>query len=77
MALYARRNYEDAADALEKGLNILGDDVRIEQIYTLGLAHIYKEPTECDKAIVWLRKALEVDPETGPALEGISLCESS
>jgi tetratricopeptide (TPR) repeat protein len=76
MALYARRNYEDAAPALEKGLTILGDGARIEQIYTLGLAHIYKNPTECDKAIVWLRKALEIDPESGPALEGLALCNA-
>ena len=74
MALYARRNYEDAVVALEKGVEILGEDVRIEHIYTLGLGHIYKNPTECDKAQIWLRKALEIDPETGPALEGLDLC---
>ncbi|MCC6167363.1 MAG: tetratricopeptide repeat protein [Caldilineaceae bacterium] len=75
MALYARRNYEDAAAALETGLALVGDKARIEQIYTLGLAHIYKDPTECDKALVWLRKALEIDPQSGPALEGLSLCQ--
>ncbi len=74
MALYARRNYEDAAASLETGLALVGDNARIEQIYTLGLAHIYKDPTECDKAIVWLNKALEIDPQSGPALEGLSLC---
>ncbi len=74
MALYARRNYEDAVVALEKGVEILGEDARIEHIYTLGLGHIYKNPTECDKAQIWLRKALEIDPETGPALEGLDLC---
>jgi tetratricopeptide (TPR) repeat protein len=74
MALYARRNYEDAVVALEKGVNILGDDARIEHIYTLGLGHIYKNPTECEKAEVWLLKALEIDPETGPAIEGLALC---
>ncbi len=76
MALYARRNYEDAAFELEKGLKLVGDNARIEQVYTLGLAHIYKEPSECDRAEVWLRKALEVDPESGPALEGLRLCNS-
>ena len=74
MALYARRNYEDAVVALEKGVEILGEDARIEHIYTLGLGHIYKNPTECDRAQIWLRKALEIDPETGPALEGLELC---
>lgn len=74
MALYARRNYEDAVVALEKGVNILGEDARIEHIYTLGLGHIYKDPTECDKARKWLLRALEIDPETGPAIEGLGLC---
>lgn len=76
MALYARRNYEDAVPALEKGLNLVGDSARIEQLYTLGLAYIYKDPPECDKAVTWLRKALEIDPESGPALEGLSLCNA-
>lgn len=74
MALYARRNYEDAAVELEKGLEQVGDTARIEQIYTLGLALIYKDPPECEKAEVWLRTALEIDPESGPALEGLRLC---
>jgi tetratricopeptide (TPR) repeat protein len=76
MALYARRNYEDAAVELEKGLTLLGDSARIEQIYTAGLAFIYKSPTECDKALVWLNKALEIDPQSGPALEGLTLCNA-
>lgn len=76
MALYARRNYEDAAVELEKGLRLVGDNARIEQIYTLGLAHIYKSPPECDKAEIWLRQALEIDPESGPALEGLQLCNA-
>ena len=74
MALYARRNYEDAVIALEKGIAQLGESARIEHIYTLGLGHIYKNPTECDKALQWLYLALEIDPESGPALEGIALC---
>lgn len=74
MALYARRNYEDAAIQLERGLRLAGDKVRIEQLYTLGLALIYKDPPECDKAEEWLLRALELDPESGPALEGLSLC---
>ncbi len=45
MAYYARRNYEDAASYLEQGLAIIGDAARIEQLYTAGLAHIYKVPS--------------------------------
>jgi len=74
MALYARRNYEDAVVALERGLELLGDRVRIEQIYTAGLAHIYKDPSDCDKAEPHLRRALEIEPNAGPALEGLRIC---
>lgn len=74
MAYYARRNYEDAAIYLEQGLAIIGDEARIEQLYTAGLAHIYKSPSECDKAEPWLRKALEIHPDATPASEGLRLC---
>jgi tetratricopeptide (TPR) repeat protein len=76
MALYARRNYEDAVPALERGLTLIGDSARVEQIYTAGLAYIYKDPPECQKAIAWLQKALELDPESGPAREGLALCSA-
>lgn len=74
MALYARRNYEDAATHLDKGLRLIGDRARVEQIYTGGLAFVYKEPRDCDKAIPWLQKALELDATSSPALEGLERC---
>lgn len=74
MALYARRNYEDAATHLDKGLRLVGDRARVEQIYTGGLAFIYKEPRECEKAIPWLQKALELDATSAPTLEGLVRC---
>jgi len=74
MALYARRNYEDAASMLERGIQVLKERARIEHYYTLGLAHIYKDPSECDEAEPWLRAALEMDTYSGPALEGLGLC---
>lgn len=73
-ALYARRNYEDASEVLEQGLRIIGDRARIEQLYTAGLAHINKEPRECDRAIPWLLKALEIDIDAGPARQGLLTC---
>lgn len=76
MAYYARRNYEDAAIYLEQGLAIIGDTARIEQLYTAGLAHIYKVPSECDKAIPWLRSALEIHSGATPASEGLRLCNA-
>lgn len=73
MALYARRNYEDAATAFEAGLPNLSNP-RIEQIYTAGLTNVYKDPVDCTRAIYWLNLALEVDPESGPALDGLKSC---
>ena len=61
---------------LEKGLPIFRDQAREEHLYTAGLAHIYKEPRECDLAEPWLRKALEKNPQSGPALVGLRICGS-
>ena len=74
MAYYARRNYEDAAATLEAGLALIGDGARLEQIYTAGLAHIFKDPSECEEAEPWLRKALEINADAGPAAEGLRMC---
>ncbi len=74
MALFARRNFEDAALHLETGLRLLGDKARVEQLYTLGLAYIYKEPRECEEAILWLQRALAIVPDNGPALDGMRAC---
>ena len=76
MALYVRRNYEDAAAALDKGLPLIGDTAREEHYYTAGLAHVYKEPRECEQAIPWLDKALEKNADSGPALTGRQICAS-
>jgi tetratricopeptide (TPR) repeat protein len=74
MALYARRNYEDAVVNLEKGLAMIGDRAREDQLYTAGLAHINKEPRECALADPWLRKALEKNAASEPALAGLRIC---
>ena len=74
MALYARRNYEDAVTNLEKGLAIIGDKAREDHLYTAGLAHINKEPRECAQAEPWLRKALALNPNSEPALAGLQIC---
>ncbi|MDQ3249939.1 MAG: tetratricopeptide repeat protein [Chloroflexota bacterium] len=77
MVLYVRRNYEDAVIALEKGLAALGDKARIEHLYTLGLAYVYKEPSECDKAVIWLGKALVLAPTNSIALSGLRACDAA
>jgi tetratricopeptide (TPR) repeat protein len=75
MAYYARRNYEEAAPTLERSLSMLDEnEVRIEFLYSLGLAHIYKVPRECDQAVVWLNKALEIHAGSLPAQEGLRIC---
>lgn len=77
MAYYSRRNYEEAAPTLERAIEILGpEESRIEFYYSLGLAHIYKKPEECDKAIPWLQQALEISPQSPPALEGMRVCST-
>jgi tetratricopeptide (TPR) repeat protein len=73
MALYARRNYEDAAASLDRGLPGF-PQAREEHFYTAGLAHVYKEPRECDLAEPWLRKALEKNTASEPALVGLRIC---
>jgi tetratricopeptide (TPR) repeat protein len=75
MAYYARRNYEEAAPTLERSLALLDEkEIRIEYLYSLGLAHIYKVPRECDQAIIWLNKALEIHSGSLPAREGLRIC---
>ncbi len=71
---YRLRNYEQAVEVLNTALELLGDETRIEYLYQLGLAYIYKEPRECAKALPWLQKALDIDPNSGPALEGMAAC---
>ena len=76
MALYARRNYEDAVTNLENGLALIGAKAREDHLYTAGLAHINKEPRECALAEPWLLKALELNPTSEPALAGLRICST-
>ncbi len=84
---YSLFNFEDAVGPLDIGVRLLGESARIENIYTLGLAHIYRAPQrddegdiieteeqKCEKAIPWLERALEMEPSSLPALEGMRLC---
>ena len=71
---YRMRNYEGAVDILSEALDLIEGTPRIEFLYQLGLAYVYKDPSECDKAKPWLLAALEIDPESGPALEGLESC---
>jgi tetratricopeptide (TPR) repeat protein len=49
----------------------------IEYYYSLGLAFAYLEPPECDKAVPWLLRALELDSSAyNPAWAGLRICPS-
>lgn len=50
----------------------------IEYYYTLGLAHAYMDPPQCEQAVPWLLKSLEQDSSAGnPAWYGLRICPSS
>jgi tetratricopeptide (TPR) repeat protein len=42
--------------------------------YELGLSYAYLK--ECSNAVKWLEKALELNPNSKPALDGLKLCAS-
>jgi hypothetical protein len=49
----------------------------IEYYYQLGLAYVYMDNPQCDKAIPWLLKSLEIDSSSySPAWAGLRICPS-
>ncbi len=49
----------------------------IEYYYETGLAYAYLVPSQCDKAVPWLLKALEIDSSPySPAWAGLRICPS-
>lgn len=49
----------------------------IEYYYQLGLAYAYLDNPQCDKAVPWLLKALEIDSSGyNPAWAGLRICPS-
>ena len=69
-AYYRRRDYENTIIALGKAIE-LGSD-KIENYYTLGLAHFYMD--QCNLAMPLFQKALAIDPNDPNAHGGINLC---
>jgi tetratricopeptide (TPR) repeat protein len=50
----------------------------IEYYYELGLAFAYLDPPQCDKAVPWLLKSLDLDSSgTNPAWAGLRICPTS
>jgi len=66
-----KRNYEDAIPNFERAIELGAQSE--EYYYELGLSYVYLG--ECDKAIPWLEKALEINPDSEPAWGGLDLCE--
>jgi tetratricopeptide (TPR) repeat protein len=67
---YTQLNYESAIESFLKAFDL---GVRNEEyFYELGLAYAYLD--DCTNAVLWLQKALEVNPESAPAQEGIQRC---
>jgi tetratricopeptide (TPR) repeat protein len=67
---YTQLNYESAIENFLKAFDL---GVRNEEyFYELGLAYAYLD--DCANAINWLEKALEVNPESAPAMQGIQRC---
>lgn len=65
----------------EAQLNIIFEErlsAPIEYYYELGLAYVYLEPSQCDEAVPWLLKSLEIDQGYyNPAWAGLRICPSS
>ncbi len=50
----------------------------IEYYYTLGLSYAYLDPPNCNEAVPWLLKSLEIDRSGGnPAWAGLRICPTS
>ena len=72
VALYLRRNYEEAIETMTKAIELGGDsDI---YYYVVGLSYINLEEMDCEKGVPWLMDALERNPEAAPAIDGLRRC---
>jgi tetratricopeptide (TPR) repeat protein len=68
---YARLNYEAAIESFQRAVDL---GVRSEEyLYEFGLCYLYLD--DCKNATIWLKKALEINPDSKPARDGLQLCE--
>ena len=72
VAYYLRRNYEKAVEYFERAIAL--NQATTEYYYELGLSYLYKEPEDCQNAVPWLRKALDINPEIPQARQGLDYC---
>ena len=67
---YTQRNFEQAIVELQQAVSFGYSSEEV--YYHLGLSLAYLE--QCDQAVGWLQRALELNPESQPAQSGMSLC---
>jgi tetratricopeptide (TPR) repeat protein len=67
---YTQLNYESAIENFLKAFDLGVSNE--EYFYELGLAYAYLD--DCATGVKWLQKALEVNPESAPAMQGIQRC---
>jgi tetratricopeptide (TPR) repeat protein len=68
---YALKNYEEAITSFEKAISM--GQTNIGYYYQLGLSYAYLK--KCDQARPWFEKALAVEPDLGPAKDGLKSCQ--
>lgn len=68
---YRQLNFEAAIESLEQAVSF-GYSNQLVYLY-LGLAHAALE--QCDEAVPWLERTLELNPEMGPARDGLRMCD--
>jgi tetratricopeptide (TPR) repeat protein len=67
---YTQLNWEAAIENFAKAFDL---GVKKEEFfYEAGLAYAYLD--DCPNAVKWLQKALELNPESAPAQQGIDRC---
>ena len=68
---YTRLNWESAIESFNQAFTL--GLVNEEYFYELGLAYSYLD--DCANGIKWFEKALEVNPDSKPAQDGIRRCQ--
>lgn len=69
---YTQLNWESAIENFTKAIELGVSNE--EYYYELGLSYAYLDPKDCQNAVIWLKKALEVNPDSQPAKDGLKLC---
>lgn len=69
---YTQLNWEAAIENFDKAFELGVENE--EFFYEMGLSYVYLD--DCTNGEKWLQKALDVNPESAPAQQGIRRCQS-